>query len=105
MSSPFAASGASRYDTELYASAKAFRKAAAQSKAVCLIIDVDLGASCGIELARQLAEQGFTVPIIYVTGRDDESAKRRAEEAGCVAFMRKPFPAAELIAALTKAIK
>jgi FixJ family two-component response regulator len=93
------------YGTELYTSAEAFHKAAAQSKAVCLIVDVDLGDSCGIELARQLAEQGFDFPIIYVTGSDNQLAKRRAEETGCVAFLHKPFAAAVLLEALTWAIK
>jgi FixJ family two-component response regulator len=93
------------YDTELYASGKAFRKAAAQIKAVCLIVDVELGDSCGIDLVRDLAETGFNFPIIYVTGSDDQTLKRRAEELGCVAFLRKPFPAAVLIEALTKAME
>jgi FixJ family two-component response regulator len=88
-----------------HTSAEAFRKAAAQSKADCLIVDVDFGDSCGIELARQLAEQGFNFPIVYVTARDNQLAQRRAEETGCVAFLHKPFPAAVLIEALTKAIK
>lgn len=44
------------YDTELYTSAEAFRKAALESEAVCLIVDVQLGDSCGIELVCQLGE-------------------------------------------------
>jgi FixJ family two-component response regulator len=92
------------YDTELYASAEAFRKAAPKSEAVCLIVDVQLGDSCGIELVRQLADSGLKFPIIYMTGRDNERAKSKAEETGCVAFLLKPFRVAVLIEALTKAI-
>jgi FixJ family two-component response regulator len=90
------------YDTELYASAEAFRKAAPHSKAVCLIVDVELGDSCGIKLVCELAERGLIFPIIYVTGSDEQ---RMVEETGCVAFLRKPFPAPLLIEALTKAIE
>jgi FixJ family two-component response regulator len=93
------------YGTELYASAEAFRKAAPKSEAVCLIIDVQLGDSSGINLTRELIEIGLKLPVIYITAFDDEHAKRRAVETGCVAFLRKPFPAEVLINAVMEAIK
>jgi FixJ family two-component response regulator len=92
------------YGTELYASAEAFREAASKSQAVCLIVDVQLGDSCGIDLIRELLKTGFNFPVIYITGIDNEPAKRSAEEIGCVAFLRKPFPAADLITSVVEAI-
>jgi FixJ family two-component response regulator len=93
---------ASGYDTELYSSAEWFLWAAAASKANCLIVDVQIGDRCGIELVRQLAQAGFEFPVIFVTGSDDERVRRRALEAGCVAFLRKPFSADSLMEALAK---
>ena len=43
------------YDTELYASAKEFHDVGMRTEAICLIVDIQLGKSCGIEFARQLA--------------------------------------------------
>ncbi len=88
------------YDTELYASAKEFLDAAMTTEAICLMVDIELGESCGIDFAQQLANAGFTIPIIFMTANDNESVKRRAMEIGCVAFLPKPFSANVLIQAL-----
>jgi FixJ family two-component response regulator len=91
------------YDTELYASAKEFIDAAMMTEAICLIVDVQLGESCGIEFAQHLANAGFRIPIIFMSARNNESVKRRAMEIGCVAFLTKPFSADVLIEALANA--
>src|SRR5450759_3393627 len=70
------------------------------TEAICLIVDVELGESCGIEFAQHLANAGFTMPIIFMTADDNESVRRRAMEVGCVAFLPKPFAADVLIEAL-----
>ncbi len=89
------------YHTELYASAKEFLDAAMTSEAICLMVDIHLGDSCGLNLARHLAKTGFTVPIIFMTGNSDQALKRQAMEIGCIAFLLKPFPAEVLVEVLT----
>ncbi len=89
------------YDTELYASAAEFLDVAVRSAASCLVIDIQLGASSGIELAKQLSRAGFMIPVIFMTAHCDHSIKEQAIELGCVAFLSKPFSAGELIGALT----
>ena len=91
------------YDTELYASAKEFLDNALTSEATCLIIDIHLETSCGIEFAKHLVKAGFTVPIIFMTADDRESIKRRAVETGCAAYLLKPFTANALIEAVINA--
>jgi FixJ family two-component response regulator len=85
------------YGTELYASTKEFLDAAMMTEAICLIVDVQLGESCGIEFAQHLVNAGFTIPIIFMGANSNESAKRRAAEIGCLAFLTKPFSADALI--------
>jgi FixJ family two-component response regulator len=85
------------YGTELYASAKEFLDAAILTEAVCLIVDVQLGETCGIQFVQELASAGFTIPIIFMSANYNESVKRRAAEIGCVAFLTKPFSADVLI--------
>ncbi len=91
------------YETELYASAEEFLDAAMTSEAVCLVVDIHLGKSCGIEFAKYLAKAGFTVPIIFMTADDSESIRSRAVEIGCAGYLIKPFSANVLIEALVKA--
>jgi FixJ family two-component response regulator len=88
------------YHTELYASAKEFLDVAMTSEALCLIVDVQLGDSCGLKLARHLAKTGFTIPIIFMTGNGDEALKKRAMEIGCIAYLLKPFSAEVLVEVL-----
>jgi FixJ family two-component response regulator len=96
--------GSHGYKTEPYGSAEAFIDAAMRSEATCLIVDVHLDDISGIELGRQLLAMGLAFPIIFMTGSDDRWVRIQAMEFGCIAYLQKPFPANEVIAAITKAI-
>ena len=92
------------FDVEAFASAEAFLEAAGASKATCLVLDIHLGGMSGIELRRRLIASGSELPIIFITALDDETTRKEAMEAGCVAFLRKPFLADSLVGAINKAI-
>jgi FixJ family two-component response regulator len=94
---------AHEYEVELYESGEEFLGAMADTKANCLLVDVQLGGICGIELGRGLAKAGFRVPIIFMTASTDESVRWRALQAGCVAFLTKPFAPPALTEALCAA--
>jgi FixJ family two-component response regulator len=57
----------------------------------------------GIDLRHRLTESGSQLPIIFMTPVDDEATHREAADAGCVAYLRKPFPAEMLIGAILRA--
>jgi FixJ family two-component response regulator len=90
-------------EVELYDSAESFLGAVADSRANCLLVDIQLGGICGIELGQGLAKAGFRFPIIYMTGSTDEMLRWRAMQAGCVAFLTKPFAPPALDEALSAA--
>ena len=85
------------YRTELYASAAEFLAAAATTEAACLMLDIQLGAMSGIDLARKLAASGLNFPILFMTGSDDEQFRRDAIDLGCVAYLLKPFRTDQLM--------
>jgi FixJ family two-component response regulator len=91
------------YDVETFDSAEAFLARASTCRAFCLIVDFHLGDITGVELARQLAADGFKFPIIFMTGHRDASMEHQAFAVGGVAFLYKPFPARTLIDAIKKA--
>ena len=95
--------GAKGFDVEAFPSAEAFLAGAAASEATCLVLDIHLGGMSGIELRRRLAESGSRLPVIFITALDDEATRKEAMEAGCVAFLRKPFLSHLLIDAIEKA--
>src|SRR3954470_12539802 len=91
------------FGTETFDSAESFLQVVATSKAACLVVDINLAKMTGIELALQLSDRGIKRPIIFMTGCDNGGVRRKAEDAGAVAYLNKPFPARILIEALVKA--
>jgi FixJ family two-component response regulator len=94
---------ANEYEVELYDSAESFLASVADSRANCLLVDIHLAGICGIQLGQGLAKAGFRYPIIYMTGSTDEGLRWRAMQAGCVAFLTKPFTPPALDEALSAA--
>jgi FixJ family two-component response regulator len=91
------------FGTEVFTSAEDFLDRGDQSKVGCLILDVNLGGMSGIELWHRLQAAGSALPVVFVTGVDDEATRATALRAGCVAFLRKPFLGNLLIEAIEKA--
>ena len=91
------------YCAQFYASAAEFLAVAATTEAACLILDIQLGAMSGIDLARKLAASGFNFPILFMTGSDDAQFRRDAMDLGCVAYLLKPFRPVHLMSAISRA--
>jgi DNA-binding response OmpR family regulator len=65
-----------------------------------IILDVGLPDGDGRDLCAKLRRSGVKVPIIILTGSDDESDVVRGLEAGANDYVAKPFRLAELLARL-----
>jgi FixJ family two-component response regulator len=92
------------YETKLFASAEEVLCVVPTLEVACLIVDIQLGGISGLELVRALCAAGFTLPVIFITGSQDELLRRQAMELGCAAFLLKPFTAERLIETVRKAI-
>ncbi len=90
--------------TEGYSSAEAFLSQAHTSLVRCIVLDIHLGGMSGIELWHRLGHVGINLPVIFITAVDDETLERDALNAGCVAYLHKPFPAESLVAAINSAL-
>jgi FixJ family two-component response regulator len=88
---------------EAFASAEAFLNRSWAREPACLVLDIQLGGMSGIDLQRRLKASGSRVPIIFITAIEDEAARGEAINAGCVAYLRKPFMARLLIGAIDEA--
>lgn len=87
-----------------YQSAEAFLDRDPNILIDCLVLDIDLGGMSGIELQHKLKEAGSKLPVIFITALEDPRLKNQAEQAGCIAYLRKPFAGVGLIDAVKKAI-
>ena len=88
---------------EAFDSTQAFLEYADLRKGLCLILDINLGGSSGIDFRRQLIASGSSLPVIFITGNDSEELRKIAIDAGCVAYLKKPFTANSLINAIGNA--
>lgn len=88
------------YETMLFDSAGALLRHGAFERALCIVLDVDLDGSSGIDLRRELVSQGIAVPIIFVTGNDSETCRSAAVAAGCAAYLNKPVMPQSFIASI-----
>ena len=91
-------------ESRTFASAEALLESGGAQTATCLLLDIHLGEISGIELQRRLAASGWKCPVIFMRGNDDEATRNDAVDAGCIAYLRKPFARDVLMDAIGKAV-
>lgn len=88
----------------LFTSAEEFLASGLVEQVDCLLLDIHLGGLSGIELRQQLKTSRPDLPVIFMTALDDETIRQQALQVGCVACLRKPFPARQLVGAIERAV-
>src|SRR5262245_43062913 len=59
----------------------------------------------GLQLQSRLAAEDCGIPIIFITAYDDKESRRRAMQAGAVAFLSKPFSDEQLLQTILSALR
>ena len=62
-----------------------------------VVLDLKLGAECGLDLARRLRDQS-AIPIVMLSGRGEEADRVMGLELGADDYLTKPFSPRELLA-------
>jgi FixJ family two-component response regulator len=70
----------------------------------CLILDVQLPGLSGLDFQQALADAGFQIPIIFITGHGDIPMSVKAMKSGAVEFLTKPFRDEDLLEAIQQAL-
>ncbi len=73
-----------------FGTASQFREAPGPTGPSCIVLDVRMPGMSGMELQKQLAAEGVTVPIIFVSGHGDISTVADAMRGGAIDFLEKP---------------
>jgi FixJ family two-component response regulator len=87
-----------------FSSAQQFLSSDCVDETRCLILDVAMPSTSGPELQQELKRLGKEIPIIFVTGRSDETIRAQVFKQGAAAFLLKPFSDSALLAAIKKAL-
>jgi FixJ family two-component response regulator len=92
------------YTSQLFSTAEGFLSSGKLAIAACLITDVRMPGMDGLELQRRIRRERPTLPVIFISARDDSEIRKTALNEGAVDFLLKPFDAADLLEKIRTAL-
>lgn len=95
---------ASHFSTSVFSCAEDFLDHQTTMPVACIVLDIHLSGMSGIEMRRRLVEIGSRTPVIFMTSHDSPAFRKEATDAGCVAYLQKPFSGHVLIDTIRNAI-
>jgi len=90
--------------SEAFGTAHEFLRSKRPDGPSCLVLDVRLPGVNGLDFQRDLADKGFRIPIIFITGHGDIPMTVKAMKSGAVEFLTKPFRDQDLLDAIHQAL-
>lgn len=69
----------------------------------CLVVDIRMPGTSGLQLLERMAEEAGRMPTVMISGHGDVAACRRAFKAGAVDFLTKPIDEQVLLEAVEAA--
>lgn len=87
-----------------FPSADAFLSSAPPLDGACIVTDVRMPGTNGMELVDALRSRGATVPVIVITGHADVPLAIQAMKAGVSDFIEKPFDDETMLNAIRQAL-
>lgn len=90
---------------QAYASAEAFLEAYDPDSDGCLVLDLHMPGMNGVELQQELTARGMRIPVIVITAYKDDPLTVRAQEAGALTVLYKPFKRDVLLRSIESALQ
>ena len=84
-------------DVAVFGSAEEFLQYGSINDSACLVLDINLPGTSGIELQQRLKDSHQDLPIIFVSAEADDETRQRLLEAGALGFFSKPFSIESLL--------
>jgi FixJ family two-component response regulator len=82
---------------EVFGSAEKFLASNMTDRTACLIADMQMPGLTGLSLHERLVASGHNVPTILITAYPDERTRARAQRAGILSYLSKPFAENDLL--------
>lgn len=93
------------FAAEAFVSAEEFLASDVVGQTRCLLLDINMPDMSGPELQHELARRHQKIPIVFITGHDDENVRPLVLADGAVECLFKPFSERALVDALTLALR
>ena len=88
----------------MFGSAPEFLRSKLPDVPSCLVLDVRLPGTSGLDLQLELGRGERQIPIIFITAHGDITMAVRAMKAGAIEFLPKPFRDEDLLDAIRQAL-
>lgn len=92
------------FEAEGFATAAEFLENYDQTRIACLILDQGMPDMSGLELQKHLTMNGYSMPIIFITGHGGVPESVQAMKGGAIDFLEKPFRQSELMDCIHSAL-
>jgi FixJ family two-component response regulator len=92
-------------ETRTYPTAGDFLATALSDTPGCLVVDIRLPDTNGLDFQVQLTQAGVRLPVVMMTGYGDIPMSVRAMKRGAVDFLPKPFKDQDMLDAVLMAIE
>jgi len=89
----------------LYGSAAEYLAADDSEGPACLVVDLRMPGTTGLDLQEALARRGDSHPVIFLSAHGDVPSTVRAMRNGALDFLTKPVPTAVLLEAIGRALE
>ncbi|HEX3685610.1 MAG TPA: response regulator [Bryobacteraceae bacterium] len=96
---------AAGFQVRTFGSAQDFRSLKLRDDPACLLLDIRLPETSGLDLQDELIRADIRVPIIFMTAHGEVPESVRALKAGAADFLTKPFRPEDLLHAIEEAIE
>ena len=93
------------FEARTFASASEFLARDLSRPPSCLVVDVRMPGQSGLDLQDALCADGWTAPIVMITGHGSVPMSVRAMRSGAVNFLQKPFEDQAILDAIREAIE
>ncbi|MCA0046331.1 response regulator [Mesorhizobium sp. B283B1A] len=93
------------HGAEAFSSAEEFLASRLVDHTKCLVLDIAMPGMSGIELQRELTQQGRQIPIVFITAHGDEQFCRRLRQSGTIECLLKPFTDTALLDAINAVMR
>ncbi len=91
-------------EVQAFASAREFLSGPRPDAPGCLVLDIRMPGTSGLDLQRKMADLDIKTPIIFITAHGDVHQSVRAMKAGAIELLTKPFRDEDLLEAIQSAI-
>jgi FixJ family two-component response regulator len=71
----------------------------------CLVLDVRMPGTSGLDLLEEMTARGLRIPVLFITAHADVPMAVRAMKSGAVEFLEKPFNGQVLLEKVQRAVK